>query len=337
MRLISLTAALTAAMSFLLISGAGPALAFDCGKASDKISKAICADPAVRTADGEMTAAYEALKKSLPPSRAVFLRDQQRAWLETRNNNCTGWDNKAPVDNACMLAQTRARTAALNPRPELALPGAPVFAAAIDGRIDPSFRLSATLIYPQVPEASTPGLKRLNAAIRKAAEGDGQWRTVSKKDMGGSAAGYQYMQTYTIPYASPDLVSVALSIYAFTGGAHGMSTVQGVNVLTKLDRPLKAGDIVAPEKLKEATAFCRGVLGKIKSKYEDPATDSFMTDDAIAANMKEDGDWIIGKDGATVHYNPYDIGAYAEGAFDCLIPWADLKGFAPAQSPLPFP
>ncbi len=328
---------LIVAISFLFILRAGPALAFDCGKASDNISKAICADPALKTADDEMATAYEALKKSLTLSRAVFLRNQQRAWLETRNKICTGGEDKTPVDNDCMLVQTKARTLALNPRPELALAGAPVFVAAIDGRIDPSFKLSATLIYPQVPEASTPGLSLINAAIKKAAEGDGEWRKVSKKDMGGSAAGYQYMQTYTIPYASPELVSVALSIYEDSGGAHGMSTVQGVNILTKLNRPLKAGDIVAPAKLKEATAFCRGVLGKIKSKYEDPATDSFMTDDAIAANMKEDADWIISKDGAAVHYNPYDIGAYAEGAFDCLIPWADLKGFAPAQSPLPFP
>lgn len=314
-----------------------PAAAFNCADANDKVSKAICADPAAKTADEEMTRAYDTFRQSLPADRQSFLRSQQRAWLKIRNAICTGWDEKAAVDSACLVKEAKARTAMLQPKPEFAAAGAPAFVAAIDGRIPSGMKLSATLIYPQVKDASTAGLRRFNAAVKTTAEGDREWRTIAAKDVDVGSGSYEYIQQYTLPYASGELISAGISIYSYTGGAHGMSVVRGVNTLTKLDRPLTAKDIIAPEKLADATRFCRAVLGKIKAgNGTDPATDSFLTDDAIVGNMKEDQNWLISKEGASVHYNPYDIGSYAEGAFDCLIPWADLKGFAPASSPLPF-
>jgi hypothetical protein len=45
--------------------------------------------------------------------------------------------------------------------------------------------------------------------------------------------------------------------------------------------------------------------------------------------------WSFGADAATVSYDPYTVGAYAEGEFSCDIPYATLRPLAKPSFPLP--
>ena len=59
----------------------------------------------------------------------------------------------------------------------------------------------------------------------------------------------------------------------------------------------------------------------------------------LAKNVAEATDkianWSFGADKATVTYDPYAVGAYVEGAYQCEIPYTMLKPLAKPSFPLP--
>lgn len=314
---------LSAIAGLLLLAAASPALAIDCAKAKDPVSKAICADPALKAADDAMSAAYATLRGSLADKEKAILKAQQLEWLRQRDGSCGAWEDH-PVDEACLLTFTEARTRMLSGTPEQAEAGAPAFQPAVGGLLNKAAKVSATLLYPQSPDAAD-----FNAALREAAEGDGSWRKADSYLV--------YDVTYRIPYASAEIASVVLAVYWDGGGAHPNGSLSAVTWLGKEQRLLQPEDLVAPDQLAAATAFCKEAIAAVKrERGQDESDDPFLTDEAVAGNIQNAGNWWITAEGANVHYNAYDVGAYAEGDFDCTIPWAKLKEFAPKDSPLPF-
>jgi hypothetical protein len=59
-----------------------------------------------------------------------------------------------------------------------------------------------------------------------------------------------------------------------------------------------------------------------------------LTKDVAEATGKLDA-WSFGADKATVTYDSYAVGAYVEGAYQCVIPYARLKPLAQHGFPLP--
>jgi len=98
-------------------SGSGPS--FDCRRADRAEAYLICGDDALMAADGEMGAAYRALRNQLPEPERQRLDAQQRAWLVERSRTCgiTGTTALTPGNRPgfvqCFLASTRERASAL--------------------------------------------------------------------------------------------------------------------------------------------------------------------------------------------------------------------------------
>ena len=57
--------------------------------------------------------------------------------------------------------------------------------------------------------------------------------------------------------------------------------------------------------------------------------------DSVAEATGDLKAWSFGADAATVSYDPYAVGAYAEGAFSCSVPYATLRPLARSDFPLP--
>ncbi len=83
-----------------------PAPSFDCAKAATPIEHVVCADAALARLDRQMTETYQALlhRISYDPPSAAKLKEDQRAWLATRNKTCAG---AAP--GPCLAKAYRAR------------------------------------------------------------------------------------------------------------------------------------------------------------------------------------------------------------------------------------
>ena len=322
---------------------AGPALAFECDKARSKAEKAICADPAAKAADDAMNEAFSALRARLDPAQRTALLANQRRWLKTRDGACIGEDRKDA--SACLRDENGARTLALSARPE-AGPGTPnpllpVFLERAGTKT--TYDASALLYRFEVPRGAAEA--RLNAwteAMLKEAP-------VRTDDPGGTFT-YSFERRARIGYASDRLLSITVTGYDFTGGAHGQSSSTALNLDLKAGRALAIGDLVGPKELGEVRATCRrDVARDIKARLteggEDPGKDPDAKNnlDVLVRNAAEPVDatvgdlanWSFGAKAATVTFVSDAIGPHAMGEFACTLPYDRLRGLAKPGFPLP--
>lgn len=74
------------AMTFLLLMTSAHAASFDCGKATSKVEKIICEDPALSSLDEELGRVYQ--KALSDSSNATQLIARQKQWLKDGRNKC---------------------------------------------------------------------------------------------------------------------------------------------------------------------------------------------------------------------------------------------------------
>ena len=75
---------LSAIVMFFSVASAMSA-GFDCGDASTRVEKLICADPELERLDEQLTLLYSRTKYRASPYGAEQLTKQQRIWLRTRD------------------------------------------------------------------------------------------------------------------------------------------------------------------------------------------------------------------------------------------------------------
>ena len=89
------------------------AAAIECSRAKTAPEIAICTDATLRAFNDYLEDAYTKLRQSLSPEAFQELRREQIRWIRARDAKCN-------ADLACMIAETQARTAALNGAARLA-------------------------------------------------------------------------------------------------------------------------------------------------------------------------------------------------------------------------
>ncbi|RJF87966.1 DUF1311 domain-containing protein [Oleomonas cavernae] len=318
-------------LATVILLGTVPAAnAFDCAKATTAIERTICANPAVKAADDAMGEAYAALRSRQDEAQRAALKGDQVDWLKRRENLCLNYGDKAPppADPACLRRETERRTRLLSGTPEYAGPGAPSFAPVFYRKVDEGRQIEISLVWPQV---DGPGMGPLNGLVARATSG-GEVNRDAVEGPYGNTMGYR------IGYASDRLISIAFDGYEFTGGAHGMGYASAVNYLPQAGRALQLDDVLDARGKAALIPLCRASIAAEKRARAVPEEliDSSMSDEALADSINSISAWSFGQDGAQIHYDAYALGSYAEGAYDCAVSWADLKGIVKWGAPLPF-
>jgi uncharacterized protein len=91
----------------LFIAVHAHAASFDCNKAKSVLEHSICDDTKLNQLDAELGTAYQNLLKNRSKSEGQQVRQMQRDWLSTRENNCE-------VSNAnCLIKLYQQRISAL--------------------------------------------------------------------------------------------------------------------------------------------------------------------------------------------------------------------------------
>ena len=96
--------AATALLALMIL--AKSAQAIDCSKARSSIETKICADASLKRADIGISKIYAKILKSSRGQEQSFLKDEQRQWVATRDENCYS----AEKPESCLLAIMQART-----------------------------------------------------------------------------------------------------------------------------------------------------------------------------------------------------------------------------------
>jgi uncharacterized protein YecT (DUF1311 family) len=312
---------------------AGPAQAFDCAKAATAVEKAICGEDALKLLDERMSQAYGVVRKLSTEAERPMLARSQKAWIRERESNCP--TSEAGIF-ACVTDMTRERLTLFEGRPESG--------TAPAGRIIPVFivqegtaevyELDVTLL--RFADAATPGEKRLNAIadeikarVRTGKHGEDTMDRV-----------YSMIEAMSFRFAAPQLYSVEHSFWSFTGGAHGNGGTQNFNFDPVTGKDYTIDDFFPEPAVMQLIASCKEkIIAEKKTRWGsepyDPAQDFFMQDGVIGEHVSTFSRWSFNADGASVNFDSYAIGSYAEGTYACTFPTAKLKALARPDAPLP--
>ncbi|MDX2066162.1 MAG: DUF3298 domain-containing protein [Fimbriimonadaceae bacterium] len=127
----------------------------------------------------------------------------------------------------------------------------------------------------------------------------------------------------------PNLVSVRLSRYAYTAGAHGSARFQSMTfgMVDGKARVIALGNLFQPgfdyrAELSLHLARKLSETGRASSLDEG----NMSAEAALAAAQ-----WNVGKDGLEFAFGNYDVNSYAEGTIVVTVPYRDLAGLNPAS------
>ncbi|WP_239970538.1 DUF3298 and DUF4163 domain-containing protein [Confluentibacter citreus] len=117
-----------------------------------------------------------------------------------------------------------------------------------------------------------------------------------------------------VMYQSPELISISLTSYLYTGGAHGNLTISFLNFDTKTGKLIKNSDLF--KNMDEFNALANRYFENTiedKDVLFDPQ--SFQLPENIGFN----------DEGAVLLYNAYEIAAYSEGIIEFIIPFESIN------------
>lgn len=326
--------AASAAMIVLSVSG-GPASAFDCNKASTPTERAICADPTLKAADDAMSAAYGELRHSLGGKEASMLQLAQKRWLASRVDRCST-ESGQDLTN-CLLKFTEDRRLLLEGAPESG-PGAgakivPVFIQQ-EGS-GKQYSVDYTLLRFSDPRSAGQELfnRQIDEIGKKAPLGATNDDALEGMQLSAIASA-------ALSYASPKVISSAIMIWSFDGGAHGNGGLTNVNV------DLAGGRLITFDSLfdvadKEPLAVsCRQQIKdqkveKMGGEEFKPADDPNYQESTIDEHIADLTRWSFTSENAVVTFDAYAIGSYAEGSYTCTYAMGLLRSLARDPALLP--
>lgn len=318
--------------ALLAAVGAAPALAqggpsFDCGKASTPVERTICKSSELAKADRDVAAAYAALAVKLSGAAKDHLVKDQQRWAGNRNHACTGEDAAT-----CLKSRYENRLALLKELGAGAYPFVVEQAIVRAGKVKATrYRIDAS--YPQFdgPNVNFGALNAKFANTVKEAAGE----AVPSADIGDDVdQTWSYEQSFAIYRPGPSTISVEVSFYAFTGGAHGNGSTYAVLVDLRTGRELKPESAFAAggEWLRAVTAI---VAADLKKQFvERPGFDDALEPAKLAELMADPGRYLFKADGLEIIFNQYDVGPYAAGTYQVAIPYSRLRSIIRADGPI---
>jgi len=126
-------------------------------------------------------------------------------------------------------------------------------------------------------------------------------------------------------------MSVRHDVYANEGGAHGNYGTGNYNIDMATGWLLTVKDVLPEPSAAILTLWCKKQIEAEKTKRVpeiDLAEDQAERDRTIAEQVRNLESWSIGQDEITVSFDPYAVGAYAEGAYECRFPTSGVKELA---------
>lgn len=197
--------------------------------------------------------------------------------------------------------------------------------------------------YPQLHEA--PGdpraavLRAINATIRDSVAAVTEALYPSARSPAGVQPVIEIQGGLAALFVTDDVLSTRVGIDAYTGGAHGTSTV------VTLTFDLHTGLALAPHDLFRpstpwgdtlATHVERAVRDALPHRLglpHDVASGAFVAE-GLGAIREGYLDLTLGADSLDIHVGPYELAPYAAGTFDVRVPYESIAPFVRVGSVL---
>lgn len=305
----------------LACAGITPAQAFDCAKAQRQVERTICANAELKKADDDMGAAYTALKARLDAVQAAQLLQSQRLWLASRED-CAEYAD-------CLLARTQERTRLLGlkaPGPAEGMEVVPFFISQAGSATRWKISFSAFRVEPELGEAFKEFLAQSEEELPFVDLGD--------EDQLPDGRLYVHDETIEPTYLSERFLSVLDSIYVDSGGAHGNYGRIAKNFDLRKDTQASFADVFVADAAAKLVPECVALIAAEKKVRlgEEAEVDAA----AVAGSVADLSRWSFSPTGGKVLFDPYEVGSYAEGEYECAFAAEKLKPLIKLDGPLNF-
>jgi hypothetical protein len=182
---------------------------------------------------------------------------------------------------------------------------------------------------------SFEGHERFNAFLDRSLLGLGQVDTSQTKTNANFANfAAQFWKTAEDRYeivlgaevrrATPSVIVIELQSYLYSGGAHGMSSMQYVNWVPKVDKILTLNDMVLRGRMKAFEAVLKKQYMKWLETNEFAQADKEGYSKMWPFQLSDNA--ALMQDGIAVTFDHYVLGPYALGMPTILLPYSELKG-----------
>lgn len=158
-----------------------------------------------------------------------------------------------------------------------------------------------------------------------------EWATDLTKDMDKPNNAWLEEFTPTVVTARPELLSLQMTQYSDTEGAHP-NTVQltyNYGFVGGAAKRLSLKDLFRPG-TQPLALVSKIVIAKLKEKEASWVMDGT----AKALDVKQGDEFVVKSDRLTYIFSPYEMGSYAEGTYEIDVPFAALAGKLNPNGPL---
>ncbi|MCX7551147.1 DUF3298 and DUF4163 domain-containing protein [Xanthomarina sp. F2636L] len=139
--------------------------------------------------------------------------------------------------------------------------------------------------------------------------------TTFKNDFSDSVLSWEAQIDGEVMYQSPDIISMAITTYLNTGGAHGNLSISFLNFNAQTGKQLKNEDLLEDHLafIEIAKTYFDEEIADKKELYFEP--ENFKLPENIG----------FSEEGVILLYNTYEIAPYSSGITEIQIPWQDLQ------------
>jgi hypothetical protein len=142
-------------------------------------------------------------------------------------------------------------------------------------------------------------------------------------DSSGASFNWYRTASTQILYNSPELFCMENTLYAFTGGAHGMENISYGIFSPLTDRQLQFNDIFKPD----TQHIISNLITNSVKEMQSISQDSSLPDYLYFVKMIEPNENIyLTPNGLGFYYNSYEIAPYSTGQTNVFFRFADLTG-----------
>jgi uncharacterized protein YecT (DUF1311 family) len=318
----------------VLCAAASPASAFDCAKAKSAVELAICANADLMESDLALERVYQALRATLSPADRNALAASERRWVFQRDALC-GFETGVK-QTTCIAREQEERKHLLSGK-ALTGPGpgsrmAPVFLAQAPA----ADRYEVDYMLMKFVSPATPGEIAFNREVERILVSAPMGATSNAAPEGGFLSSSVLM---SLSYASPAFISAKTVFYSFEGGAHPNGGTSNINIDLGTGQSLAPTEIFDKDGQDRLFEDCKRQIVAQKSRNTQGqayniAEDSSYSDEAVRQAIFDIARWGFGQSTTTITFDPYAIGAYAEGPYVCEFATRKLREMASGKFPI---
>ncbi|MBA2879620.1 hypothetical protein HNR63_002697 [Anoxybacillus kamchatkensis] len=130
------------------------------------------------------------------------------------------------------------------------------------------------------------------------------------------------VSNYEVTYNQRGILSIPVTLYGYTGGAHGMTVKVPNNFDFHTGKSLQLSDL-----FKKGTRYKQVIIDEVIAQIKKENDLYFDNAIAVVQQMPNDQPYYMTKDGIVVYYGLYEIAPYAAGIREFLIPFSTLRPY----------